>query len=235
MDIRKLPGVPQGDRVETGVIQFGDDWPGTFIRGDNSMAYGLYLAQFLKDPNDVMARCQMEGLLRLLGQSNINPNFSGFDELVKMLQPKSHASALSAAKDLDSTEYDPTMGGQFYRRQGERIPPSEFHTRVTPSCWGWSGDLSDIPAEKKEPAFALLREKLAEIEEEVRVAYERNPEGWYKELHSVLDRFCFHPLFDSGYDSKYWGFQVTSDFIRQLIEEALNLGIRDTKDTNAER
>lgn len=30
-------------RVETGPIQFGDDWPGTFIRGDNAFAHAMNL------------------------------------------------------------------------------------------------------------------------------------------------------------------------------------------------
>lgn len=25
-----------GRRIDTGVVQFGEDWPGTFVRGDNS-------------------------------------------------------------------------------------------------------------------------------------------------------------------------------------------------------
>lgn len=37
--MRKLPPVP--DRVETGVVQFGDDWPGVFIRGDNAAYYSM--------------------------------------------------------------------------------------------------------------------------------------------------------------------------------------------------
>jgi hypothetical protein len=35
--ITKVPGV--AERVETGPIQFGDDWPGVFIRGDNALFY----------------------------------------------------------------------------------------------------------------------------------------------------------------------------------------------------
>lgn len=27
------------ERVETGIVQFGDDWPGTFIRGDTAAGY----------------------------------------------------------------------------------------------------------------------------------------------------------------------------------------------------
>lgn len=41
MTIRVIPHT--GDRVETGPIQFGDDWPGVFIRGDNAMAIAIAL------------------------------------------------------------------------------------------------------------------------------------------------------------------------------------------------
>ena len=34
MAIRHLPA--QDSRVETGSVQFGDDWPGVFIRGDSA-------------------------------------------------------------------------------------------------------------------------------------------------------------------------------------------------------
>lgn len=34
--LRKLP--PVEPRVETGAIQFGEDWTGLFIRGDNAFA-----------------------------------------------------------------------------------------------------------------------------------------------------------------------------------------------------
>jgi hypothetical protein len=31
-----MPAPAEGGRVETGAVQFGDDWPGLFIRGDNA-------------------------------------------------------------------------------------------------------------------------------------------------------------------------------------------------------
>lgn len=34
--IRKLPAPEDGKRVETGPVQFGDDWPGYFFRGDDA-------------------------------------------------------------------------------------------------------------------------------------------------------------------------------------------------------
>lgn len=46
MTVRKLPAVE--DRVETGAIQFGDDWPGLFIRGDNAMVLSLAIGQIVE-------------------------------------------------------------------------------------------------------------------------------------------------------------------------------------------
>lgn len=34
---QQLPASPSGNRVETGGVRFGDDWPGLFIRGDDAM------------------------------------------------------------------------------------------------------------------------------------------------------------------------------------------------------
>lgn len=39
-------------RVETGSLQFGDDWPGVFIRGDNAAYYGMILRQYLEKPEN---------------------------------------------------------------------------------------------------------------------------------------------------------------------------------------
>ena len=42
---RHMPA--QGKRVETGPVQFGDDWPGVFIRGDDALAFSAYLEHLL--------------------------------------------------------------------------------------------------------------------------------------------------------------------------------------------
>lgn len=34
-------------RMETGSIQFGNDWPGIFLRGDEALQYAYHLQQFL--------------------------------------------------------------------------------------------------------------------------------------------------------------------------------------------
>lgn len=56
-------------RAETGSIQFGDDWPGVFIRGDNAMYYAMQLQMLLDGsigPDDFITKTTLEGLARLL-------------------------------------------------------------------------------------------------------------------------------------------------------------------------
>jgi hypothetical protein len=45
MEVRKFP--QQEQRVETGAVQFGDDWPGVFIRGDNALYYAHILSSVI--------------------------------------------------------------------------------------------------------------------------------------------------------------------------------------------
>jgi hypothetical protein len=44
-----LPAPLDGERVETGPVQFGSDWPGVFIRGDNALWYGQKLRVMLEE------------------------------------------------------------------------------------------------------------------------------------------------------------------------------------------
>ena len=46
-EIRKLPA--QAARVETGPVQFGEDWPGVFIRGDGAGWYALMLDRLIAE------------------------------------------------------------------------------------------------------------------------------------------------------------------------------------------
>jgi hypothetical protein len=41
---------PPRKRIETGSLQFGSDWAGVFIRGDNAFAYAMALQGALEDP-----------------------------------------------------------------------------------------------------------------------------------------------------------------------------------------
>lgn len=61
-DPLKLPAQPQ--RVGTGPIQFGDDWPGVFIRGDNAAHYAMHLRTALQalPKGDFVTRSILIGL-----------------------------------------------------------------------------------------------------------------------------------------------------------------------------
>jgi hypothetical protein len=61
----------RNDRAETGAMQFGDDWPGVFIRGDHAAAYVMALSQVLErtktdDIAHSLAVLQCAGLLNTL-------------------------------------------------------------------------------------------------------------------------------------------------------------------------
>lgn len=68
--ITKVPGVQE--RIETGPLQFGDDWPGVFIRGDNALADANMLEAALKyfpmtaETDTWIARRVIEGLISTL-------------------------------------------------------------------------------------------------------------------------------------------------------------------------
>jgi hypothetical protein len=58
----------EGERVETGAIQFGNDWPGVFIRGDNAAAYAMDLRRMLEHIPDecIFTRASIGGLINTL-------------------------------------------------------------------------------------------------------------------------------------------------------------------------
>lgn len=67
-------------RAETGRIQFGDDWPGIFIRGDNAAGYGMALENLLSMYGDSISErspilaAQLQGLRdELLGSHQYGP------------------------------------------------------------------------------------------------------------------------------------------------------------------
>ncbi len=66
-----MKGAPCMPRVETGVVRFGDDWPGLFIRGDNAFAYARYLEEVLKhvEGTSALALANVRDLLALLGST----------------------------------------------------------------------------------------------------------------------------------------------------------------------
>lgn len=65
-ELRRLPAA-EGGRVETGPVQFGDDWPGIFIRGDNAFGYAMELQSAMAKMPECLEKTQMKWLCELLG------------------------------------------------------------------------------------------------------------------------------------------------------------------------
>ncbi len=63
-------------RAETGALQFGNDWPGCWIRGDNAMYFGMVLNMFLDGQinltDDVIYTSVLRGLAGTLSNCNAN-------------------------------------------------------------------------------------------------------------------------------------------------------------------
>lgn len=53
-------------RVETGPVQFNDDWPGVFIRGDNAAYLAYCLELFINGTKDFITESQVRILVDLL-------------------------------------------------------------------------------------------------------------------------------------------------------------------------
>ena len=57
-------------RIESGPTQFGQDWPGLFLRGDECLGYALALQEFLKrnpiQDNHTIEDAPVKGLLEML-------------------------------------------------------------------------------------------------------------------------------------------------------------------------
>jgi hypothetical protein len=74
MTVQRIPYTPDEGRVESGAVQFGDDWPGLFIRGDNAFMLTYALTHALVDvghedtnsETDMLVRQPLIGLLRML-------------------------------------------------------------------------------------------------------------------------------------------------------------------------
>jgi hypothetical protein len=75
-------------RAETGPIRFGDDWPGTFVRGDNAFHYAAALRRILDEAPAHLAWDKMtcQALLQDLEHSNVH-------------HPDHHADALLPFQD----------------------------------------------------------------------------------------------------------------------------------------
>lgn len=75
MEIRMLPAPEDGQRVESGPVQFGTDWPGTFIRGDHAAYYTMSIQRILEKHGDsldfFMERVPLQNLMQELASSRV--------------------------------------------------------------------------------------------------------------------------------------------------------------------
>jgi hypothetical protein len=60
-------------RVNTGIIRFGDDWPGLFVRGDVAINYALSVQAFLEKKPRLPDRWALEGLRDKLQATKVTP------------------------------------------------------------------------------------------------------------------------------------------------------------------
>ena len=76
----RIPHLPQrnimSNRAESGPMQFGDDWCGVFIRGDNAMYYSMILKSLLNGEitsSDIISKMVLQGLVDELSACLGNP------------------------------------------------------------------------------------------------------------------------------------------------------------------
>lgn len=71
-DTWPAPLVMPGIRLESGPTQFGDDWPGLFLRGDSCFAYALALKAERSQSGDAFSRAGVDGLITALESTNVH-------------------------------------------------------------------------------------------------------------------------------------------------------------------
>lgn len=62
-------------RPETGLMQFGEDWPGLFVRGDDSFHYADLLSSLLVEHDETLGpirRLALQSLVAMFRSTNFN-------------------------------------------------------------------------------------------------------------------------------------------------------------------
>lgn len=71
----------QDRRVESGTIQFGDDWPGVFIRGDQAAYLAMHLRDNIEGNVTPLSRAVLIGLYETLRGCVLGPAADLFPEV----------------------------------------------------------------------------------------------------------------------------------------------------------
>jgi hypothetical protein len=69
--VRKIYG-DIGKRIETGPVQFNNDWPGVFIRGDNAAYFAMALDAILAGERNFISETSVRHLSKLLRLCRVN-------------------------------------------------------------------------------------------------------------------------------------------------------------------
>jgi len=89
---RMLPAPVDGGRVETGPIQFGSDWPGLFIRGDNAAYSAMLLSTLLETGEiDFISKHFLRGLVDDLQSCVVGPCKDRITSSIEELRTASNA------------------------------------------------------------------------------------------------------------------------------------------------
>lgn len=80
-ELIKLP-LPDGmPRMESGPVQFGDDWPGIFLRGDNAVGIGVLLDSFSDLPGlDAITRLRINSTAKSLMSCRVKNKCQACDD-----------------------------------------------------------------------------------------------------------------------------------------------------------
>jgi hypothetical protein len=144
-DVRKLPAV--AERVETGTVQFGDDWPGVFLRGDYAGPMAFYLelmferlekldrAEQMKIIGDPMIKLNLKGLVRVLQNSDVrNHKETTPSQTALKVEAAFQEAALKVKHDRDCDANDGSICFCGYSQQQEEKAAKQAKEQ-DPSAW----------------------------------------------------------------------------------------------------
>lgn len=153
-------------RPETGPMQFGDDWPGVFIRGDNCFHFALELDQAIKvlEKADYppFRAATLKSLLFTLISSNVQEGHKAKD--LQILRPFPHC--LPPPKEEDPlTEEDVSLyAGRVGFRFGPRTKEDMEKDRPDMLWWSEGPDGQRVWHATLDAAYRFLKMKAGENE-----------------------------------------------------------------------
>ncbi len=116
--VRAEPPAPQ--RPETGPMQFGDDWPGLFIRGDNAGGFSLALNVAIDATKDPLTLVMLRSLRSLLVSCDVRQSPT---------TQRAQLVADFAVARSDGTQHEPTTRDKSL--SSNDLPPADHEDENT--------------------------------------------------------------------------------------------------------